>query len=97
MAYQFPIGKVTGIGTPVKVLDGFLAPCGTSVALQNTGGQTLWLGQSGVSSADGYQLNNGQVIVINLTANEPTDLYATTGSSTFLGALSYFIGRAVNV
>ena len=96
MAYQFPIGRVTGIGaTPVKVLDGFLAPCGTSVVLYNSGGQTLFLGHSGVSSADGYPLNTGASLSLDLVANEPTDLYAM--ATNFTGGLAYIIGRAVNV
>jgi hypothetical protein len=98
MAYQFPIGRVTGIGasTPVKVLDGFVAPCGGAwVAIKNTGGQPIWLGQSGVTSTDGYPVNTGVEFVVQLQANEATDLYAISQSSG--SSLAYFIGRAVSV
>lgn len=96
MTYQFPISKIAVSNvTPTKVLDGFVAPCGTPVTLRNVGSTPVFLGQSGVDSSSGFTLSTGTEISMVLTANEATDLYALASNSP--GVVVVFIGRAVNV
>lgn len=48
--------------------------------IQNSGGQTIYIGNSNVSTGNGYQLSNNAQLVVQVPAGET--IYAIVASST---------------
>ena len=93
MPYVFQIERVVVGLTPVPILSGFVAPSGVSVTIKNIGGNSVYLGNSDVSTSNGFLLSTGQSLTQDLTSYEGADLY---GLSVNAGTtVAYFVGITV--
>lgn len=96
MALEFQTAAYSvGNVTPVKILDGLVAPCGVDVAIKVVG-SSVYLGGAGVSAANGFLHVAGSTppLVIRLAAYQAADLYALADSATAT-TVRVLIGLAV--
>lgn len=82
MANRFNVRRVAvGSSTPVKLLDGFVAPEGAEVTLKVTGPSAVFVGADDVTYLTGINLSF-LAMPIRLKSYEVADLYAITQTST---------------
>jgi len=94
MSYEFKVEQFVVGTTPVKILDGFLAPEGATVSIRSTG-SAIGLGGSTVTKAAGWDPSN-EPSAYHLTAYEPADLYAVTASGTATVTVLHHVSEEVS-
>lgn len=93
MTYEFKVEQFVVSTTPVKILDGFLAPEGATVSIRSTG-NAIGIGGSSVTKATGWDPSN-EPSAYQLTAYEPADLYAVTASGTATVTVFFHVAEEV--
>jgi hypothetical protein len=82
MANRFNVRRIAvNSTTPVKILDGFVAPEGAEVTIRVTGASAVFVGADDVTYLNGINVTS-LVMPIKLKSYEVADLYAITQTST---------------